>query len=48
MKCQIMCSRKIRKNIINLLSAKLAQGAVKVNSYFSNTSKCLIRAYAKQ
>ena len=32
MKCQILISGKYKKNIINLLSAELAQRKVKVNS----------------
>ena len=31
MKCQILFSRKNKKNIINLLSAEFAQRVVKVN-----------------
>ena len=33
MKCQILFSEKNTKNIVNLLSAELAQRVVKVNAY---------------
>ena len=35
MKCQILFSGKIQKNITNLLSAELAQRVVKVKKQFS-------------
>ena len=37
MKCQILFSRKNKKNITNLSSAELAERGLKVNYQFMNT-----------
>ena len=45
MKCQILFAGKNKKNIINLLSAELAQRVIKVNMLITNEAENIFKFY---